>query len=257
MVPGYSTDASSLALNSAIFCRIAVILVLNVDLLVLPTEANGMRTTQTRFYCQFGKKARLLVPLQNGHDYYLFAMPILLLLIVIALYFNFLSRAKALFARYSHDERAATFRFGRSTVPWHEDRGRELLRELEERQLLWAAATLTRTLTLHRQAELQAGGQEGGQGGGVGGLHPSSSPAVQDSPPPEAQLTTPPPPLPSLPLPMRAGDGGADLTPASGDRGGLGSGSGGGCGSGRLVSSSGSCLGSRIPLCRRRVPVVG
>ena len=42
---------------AAIFCRIAVILVLNVDMLVLPTEANGLRTTQTRFYCQFGKKA--------------------------------------------------------------------------------------------------------------------------------------------------------------------------------------------------------
>ena len=57
MVPGYATDTSSLAFNSAIFCRIAVILVLNVDMLVLPTEANGLRTTQTRFYCQFGKKA--------------------------------------------------------------------------------------------------------------------------------------------------------------------------------------------------------
>ena len=138
MAPGYATDTSSLAFNSAVFCRIAVILVLNVDMLVLPTEANGIRTTQTRFYCQFGRKARLLVPLTNGHDYYLIAMPLLLLLLVLALYCNLLARLRALFSRLTHDERAATFRFGRTTVPWHEDKGKELLHELEEANRAWA-----------------------------------------------------------------------------------------------------------------------
>lgn len=142
MVPGHATDASSLAFNSAIFCRIAVILVLNVDMLVLPTEANGLRTTQTRFYCQFGRKARLLVPAQDGHDYYLLAMPILLLLLCSALYFQLLSKAKAIFARFFHDERAATFRFDRNTIPFHEDKGRELLRDLEAQHIAWAIGVL-------------------------------------------------------------------------------------------------------------------
>lgn len=35
----------------------------NVDLLFLPAESVGLQTTQTRFYCQFVRKARLMVRL--------------------------------------------------------------------------------------------------------------------------------------------------------------------------------------------------
>jgi len=143
MVPPYATDTSSLAFNSAIFCRIAVMLVLNVDMLVLPTEANGFRTSQTRFYCQFGRKARLLVPLQNGHDFYLLVLPLLLLLLVIALHFNVLSRVKSMFARIFQEERHAVFRFGRTVIPYHEDKGRELLQDIERAQQSWAHTTIT------------------------------------------------------------------------------------------------------------------
>lgn len=89
-----------------------------------------------------GKKARLLVPLQDGHDYYLIIMPLLLLVLTMALHCNLLSRAKALFARFSHDERAVQFRFGTSTVPWHEEKGRELLQDIEASHFLWAVCVL-------------------------------------------------------------------------------------------------------------------
>lgn len=37
----------------------------NVDLLFLPAEAVGAHTTQTLFYCQFVRKARLVVSVDH------------------------------------------------------------------------------------------------------------------------------------------------------------------------------------------------
>ena len=142
MVRPYATDTASVAFNAAIFCRIAVVLVLNVDMMVLPLEADGLRTSQTRFYCQFAKKGRLTIPSSHGHDYYLVAMPLLITLLVLALYCNLLSRIKAACARFLHDERVPTFRFGRSIVTWHEERGAALLHNLDVAYNLWAHATI-------------------------------------------------------------------------------------------------------------------
>ena len=149
MVQPYATDTSSLAFNSAIFCRIAVVLVLNVDMLVLPLEANEIRTSQTRFYCQFGKKARLTVPTTDGHDYVLIIMPLLISCLVASLYFNLLSRIKAACARFLHDERVPTFRFGRAIVTWHEERGSALLRDLQIAYSIWAQQTIVRAWRRH------------------------------------------------------------------------------------------------------------
>lgn len=61
MARPHATDTSSIAYNSAIFCRIAVMLVFNTDLLVLPSEMDALRTSQTRFYCP-PRPARTLAP---------------------------------------------------------------------------------------------------------------------------------------------------------------------------------------------------
>ena len=44
---------------------------------MLPPEADNLRTSQTRFYCTFGKKGRLIVPAVAGRDYYLLIVPLL------------------------------------------------------------------------------------------------------------------------------------------------------------------------------------
>ena len=133
MARPYATDTSSLAFNSAIFCRIAVMLVYNTDILVLPAESDGLRTTQTRFYCTFVRKTRLIVPSHNGHDYYLLIVPTLLLILCIFLYFDCLSRVRHTLASiFTGRSQVAVFRFGRTAIPWHEDKGRELLVELLE-----------------------------------------------------------------------------------------------------------------------------
>jgi len=153
----YATDTSSLAFNSAVFCRIAVMLVLNVDMLALPVEANGLRTPQTRFYCTFGKKARLIIPTTDGHDYYLLAMPLLMLLLCVALYFNILAQLKSYYARVFHTPAVVTFRFGRTAVPWHEDKGLELLSQLQAAHAGWAHAVI-RNAFLRRSERVRPAG---------------------------------------------------------------------------------------------------
>lgn len=114
-----ATDTGSLAFNSAVFCRLSVMLVYNVDLLVLPTESDGLATTQTRFYCRFGRKARLAI---LGKDYYLLLVPLLLLLLFLALYLEVLSKARSRVARLLHTPQITRFQWGRTAIPWHEDK---------------------------------------------------------------------------------------------------------------------------------------
>ena len=119
-------------------------LVLNLDMLVVPVESEGLRSSQTRFYCTFGRKARLIIPMAYGHDYYLLLVPLLLLLLCLLLYFDILSRLKAKWARFFQTPQLAVFRFGVKAIPWHEDRGRELLERLKELQEAWAQAAILR-----------------------------------------------------------------------------------------------------------------
>jgi len=106
---------------------------------------DALRTSQTRFYCTFSKKARLIVPSVEGHDYYLLLVPLLLLLICVSLYCNVLSRLRERLAMLIYGRsRIKAFHFGRDTVPWHEEQGRELLYSLQHANRQWAEAVLYR-----------------------------------------------------------------------------------------------------------------
>jgi len=153
----HATDTSSLAFNSAIFCRIAVALVYNVNMLVLPPEADNLRTSQTRFYCTFGKKGRLIVPAVAGRDYYLLIVPLLVLLLCLFIYLNVLSRALVAVERFLRGRAlGARFDFGRERRPWLEDRGRELLDFYQDEYKEWAAAVIYRALRLRQLRQLRA-----------------------------------------------------------------------------------------------------
>ena len=57
-----ATDTGSLAFNSAMLCRVAVMLTYNLDLLLLAPDKDGGSTPQTIFYCVFAKRSRLKAP---------------------------------------------------------------------------------------------------------------------------------------------------------------------------------------------------
>ena len=92
----------------------------NVDLLFLPAEAVGMETTQTRFYCQFVRKARLVV---GSHDFYLLIMPLLLILLCVGTYYDWISHWKVFLSKWRHMPRHQTFVFGRTAIPYNEEKG--------------------------------------------------------------------------------------------------------------------------------------
>eukprot|EP00327_Prymnesium_parvum_P015665 CAMPEP_0113234516 /NCGR_PEP_ID=MMETSP0008_2-20120614/3068_1 /TAXON_ID=97485 /ORGANISM="Prymnesium parvum" /LENGTH=773 /DNA_ID=CAMNT_0000081389 /DNA_START=74 /DNA_END=2396 /DNA_ORIENTATION=- /assembly_acc=CAM_ASM_000153 len=126
MAAPYATDSGSLAFNSAVFCRLAVMLAYNVDLLFLPAEAAGLRTTQTRFYCQFVRKARLVV---GAHDFYLVIMPLLLIVLCVATYYDLMSRCQVTFALWRKMPRQTTFIFTSTAIPVNEELGGALVRK--------------------------------------------------------------------------------------------------------------------------------
>ena len=136
-----ATDNASLAFNAAFTSRIAIMLCYNLDLLVFPVEAEGYATSQTRFYCTFGRKARMVV---LGRDYYLLAFPLLLLLITTVLYRGWFNKLRGQISRLLHAPQIARFQFGRTAITWHEDRGRELLEALQAMHASWADKTLSR-----------------------------------------------------------------------------------------------------------------
>ena len=115
----------------------------------LPHQVDGVRSDQTRFYCTFAPKGRLLVPSVQGHDYYMLLVPLLLLLICLSLYFDVLARLRLRLATLFSgaevaNQRVAAFRWGIEARTWHELQAKQLLHDLQDRHRSWARGVLLR-----------------------------------------------------------------------------------------------------------------
>ena len=112
-------------------------------------QVDGVRSDQTRFYCTFAPKGRLLVPSVQGHDYYMLLVPLLLLLICLSLYFDVLARLRLRLATLFSgaevaNQRVAAFRWGLEARTWHELQAKQLLHDLQDRHRSWARGVMLR-----------------------------------------------------------------------------------------------------------------
>ena len=168
----------------------------------LPHQVDGVRSDQTRFYCTFAPKGRLLVPSVQGHDYYMLLVPLLLLLICLSLYFDVLARLRLRLATLFSgaevaNQRVAAFRWGIEARTWHELQAKQLLHDLQDRHRSWARGVLLRAAK-QRLLQLRPRPASEGIDAHLDTIEIVEQPVISQAPITATHAPPPPPPPPPL-----------------------------------------------------------